>query len=117
TNQTGELTAIIITPTGFDPFVQIQFVTDSEYVMRGLTEHLQTWEDDGWINVANSGMFRKAADPSKCCSAPASYQWVKGHNGDKGNEEADSRADQGARKDLPFPLDLSITNGTSPEPS
>ncbi|KAI0038160.1 ribonuclease H-like protein [Auriscalpium vulgare] len=108
TNQTGELAAIIIALSRVEPFVPIKFITDSEYVKKGLTEHLQMWEDNGWINVANSDMFQKAAYLLRSRSAPASFQWVKGHAGDIGNEKADRKADEGAKKDISFPLDLTV---------
>ena len=56
-NQVGELTvtigAIEITP----PFVPLTIMTDSFYVINGLTVYLPSWEDLGWINIKNAPLF------------------------------------------------------------
>lgn len=41
-------------------------------------------------------------------TAKTSFQWIKGHSGDQGNEESDRLAKEGAEKNEPDPLDLSI---------
>ncbi|KAI0050545.1 hypothetical protein FA95DRAFT_1636693 [Auriscalpium vulgare] len=72
------------------------------------TEHLQTWEDRGWIRIEHRDLFRKAVDLLRRRSAPTWFEWVKGHSGDPGNDGADEYADRGARKDAPTPIDLDI---------
>ncbi|KAI0051951.1 ribonuclease H-like protein [Auriscalpium vulgare] len=108
TNQTGELAAIIIALEHFEHFRPIKFITDSEYVKKGLTERLLSWEDDGWIGIENSDMFKKAAYLLRNRSAPTTFQWTKGHNGTEGNDGADELADQGARHTVPYPLNLEV---------
>jgi hypothetical protein len=41
-------------------------------------------------------------------SAPTYFQWVKGHNGEEGNEESDKLARAGAKKQTPNEINLSI---------
>jgi len=41
-------------------------------------------------------------------SARMTMQWVKGHNGNEGNERSDALAKQGANKQQPDPLNLDI---------
>jgi ribonuclease HI len=92
TNQIAELTAAIeglsLTPAG----ASVKLISDSQYVLKGLTEWRKGWEKRGWKNakgeaVANQPLWKKlyaVADARKVVT-----EWVKGHNGDKYNEEAD----------------------------
>ena len=82
--------------------------TDSKYVINGLTKHLGEWEDKGWIGVQNARIFRTAAYLLKRRTATTHFEWVKGHNGDQGNEESDKLAKEGAEKDETDELILDI---------
>jgi RNase H len=53
-------------------------------------------------------MFKKAAHLLKCRTATTHFKWIKGHNGNQGNEESDALAKQGAEKEAPDEIDLSI---------
>ena len=91
-NQIAELTAAIEglsrTPVG----ASVKLISDSQYVLKGLTEWRAGWVKRGWKNskgeaVANQPLWRKLyaiADARKVTT-----EWVKGHSGDKYNEEAD----------------------------
>jgi len=83
-------------------------VTDSKYVINGLTTHLTEWEDKGWIEVKNAIFFKRAAYLLRKRSATTSFRWVKGHNRNIGNEQSDILAKQGATKDRDdiLPLDI-----------
>ncbi|KAI0037636.1 hypothetical protein FA95DRAFT_1671746, partial [Auriscalpium vulgare] len=82
--------------------------TDSEHVKKGLTERLKTWEDQGWIGVANAEYFQAAAYRMRIRSATVTFNWVKGHAGIEGNEGADKKAEEGAGKNTPDVIDLSV---------
>lgn len=82
--------------------------TDSQYVIKGLTTHLRVWEDQGWIGIKNSRLFKKAAYLLRKRTAPTLFEWVKGHSGDEGNEQSDMLAKEGASKDQPDDLPLDI---------
>jgi len=43
------------------PYTPITFKTNSQYVIDSITIHLASWEDRGWINIANSDLFRATA--------------------------------------------------------
>ena len=80
----------------------------STYVIKGLTTHLPQWENLGWINIKNAALFKKATHLLKLRTATTHLKWVKGHNGNQGNEESDALAKRGAKKEMPDELDLTI---------
>ncbi len=99
TNQAAEVFAVSVIAARAPPFAPLQIVSDSEYVIDGLTKELLTWEEQGWIGVENSEIFKDAAARLRARSARTSFQWVKGHSGVPGNEAADKLADEGAEMD------------------
>ncbi len=99
TNQAAEVFAVSVIAARAPPFAPLKIVSDSEYVIDGLTKELLTWEEQGWIGVENSAMFKDAAARLRARSARTSFQWVKGHSGVPGNEAADKLADEGAEMD------------------
>ena len=107
-NQVGELAAVIEAAASFPSFYPLTIITDSKYVMDGLTRHLGRWEDDGWIGVENAELFKRAAYLLKKRSATTAFKWVKGHIGNLGNEESDKLAKEGANRDEPDPLILDV---------
>lgn len=72
--------------------------TDSKYVLQGITEWMSNWKKRGWKTasrhpVKNEDLWRKL--DAAIQRHDISWQWVKGHNGDKGNERADALANIG----------------------
>jgi ribonuclease HI len=92
TNQIAELTAAICGLHMVPPGACVELVSDSQYVLKGLTEWRAGWERNGWRNakkepVANMALWKRlfaAADDRR-----VSTRWVRGHNGDRFNERAD----------------------------
>ena len=107
-NQIGEIVAVIAALEIVPPYQPIKICTDSKYVIGGLTAHLETWENDGWIDVKNAELFKKAAHLMRHRSAKTIMQWVKGHAGILGNEGSDALAKRGADIRRPEPLNLEI---------
>ena len=85
-----------------------KILSDSKYVIEGLTTHLEPWENNGWIGIRNANLFKKAVHLLRCRSAKTTIKWVKGHNGNQGNKGSDTLAKQGANKRNPDPLNLEI---------
>ena len=107
-NQIGELAAAIIAIQATPPFGPLEIVTDSKYVIDGLTVYLQEWEDQGWIGTQNAPLFQSAAYLLRQRTATTTFKWVKGHQGNIGNEESDKLAREGAEKEIPDRLNLNI---------
>ncbi|KZP05599.1 RnaseH-domain-containing protein, partial [Athelia psychrophila] len=107
-NNIGELTAVIKAVDAVSPFTPLDLITDSMYVIDGITLYLQEWEERGWIGVANSNEFKVLVAKLRARGAPTRFKWVKGHTGDEGNEAADKLAGEGARKETYDIIDLQI---------
>jgi len=97
TNQIAEITAAIEglqrTPQG----VPVELVSDSQYVLKGLSEWRSGWERKGWRNsknepVANLGLWQRLFEVAD--ARQVKVRWVRGHNGDRLNERADALANE-----------------------
>jgi ribonuclease HI len=95
TNNRMELRAVIEALNALKRPCRVQLHTDSEYVHKGVTEHLERWKARGWRasdkrSVANRELW-EALD-----AAMGRHQiewfWVRGHAGDPLNEEVDRLA-------------------------
>ena len=76
---------------------EVELVSDSQYVLKGLTEWRAGWERRGFRNsknepVANLALWKRLyalADERR-----VRVRWVRGHNGDRCNEKADGLANK-----------------------
>jgi ribonuclease HI len=99
TNNRMELTAVIEALTALKGPSRVELFTDSEYVRKGITEWIHNWKKRGWTTadkkpVKNSDLWRALDDATR--RHRIKWRWVKGHNGDPGNERADALANLGA---------------------
>ena len=84
-----------------DPHGDLIVVSDSRYVIDGLTKNLRKWEDRGWTGITNGKIFRDIIAWARWRKGRTYLRWTKGHAGTRGNEEADRLAGEGAK--LPIP--------------
>lgn len=77
---------------------EIVVVTDSQYVVKGMSEWINNWKRKNWRSVKNVDLWQQLDLLSKKHSV--TWQWVKGHAGHEENEEADRLANEGLRKVL-----------------
>ncbi len=71
---------------------------DSKYVMHGITEWMDAWKARGWKTankkpVKNQDLWQ--ALDAAVQRHDIEWKWVKGHDGNPGNEEADELANRG----------------------
>lgn len=76
----------------------MKIISDSQYVIKGITEHMDLWLRTGWRTSANKPL--KNVDLWEIlghldCDVLPDWRWVKGHTGDIGNERADELAGKG----------------------
>lgn len=98
TNNRMELMAAIQALAALKRSCPIRLITDSEYVMRGITEWLPNWKKRGWKTaskqpVKNADLWQ--ALDEQVARHQVEWQWVRGHTGDPGNERADQLANRG----------------------
>lgn len=98
TNNRMELTAVIEALNALKRPCRIILHTDSQYVQKGITEWLEGWKARGWRTAAKQPV--KNADLWRLLDEAAArheieWRWVRGHDGDPGNERADELANQG----------------------
>ncbi|MFY7983184.1 MAG: ribonuclease HI [Burkholderiaceae bacterium] len=99
TNNRMELTAVIQALSTLKRPCAIDVYTDSEYVRQGITTWIRGWKARGWKTadrkpVKNIDLWQ--ALDSLAATHQVHWHWVKGHNGDVGNERADALANRGA---------------------
>ncbi len=92
TNNRMELKAAIAALESLKRPCRVRFVTDSEYLRRGITEWLPGWKSNGWRTsarkpVLNRDLWEKLDDASS--SHEIEWDWVRGHAGHPDNERCD----------------------------
>ena len=92
TNNRMELQAVISALNAVKRDVPIEIYTDSQYVKNGITIWIKKWRTNNWNNgkVKNIDLWHELDEVAK--DFKISWHWVKGHAGNKYNEEADRLA-------------------------
>ncbi|MDD3266538.1 MAG: ribonuclease HI [Burkholderiales bacterium] len=90
TNNRMELMAVIEALKSLKRDCKIQIFTDSQYVQRGMLEWIDGWKKKNWKNVKNPDLWQEL--DKLASSHSISWNWVRGHSGDKYNERADELA-------------------------
>jgi ribonuclease HI len=95
TNNRMELRAAIAAFQALTRPCAVEVHTDSEYLRRGITEWLPTWQRNGWRTAAKQPV--KNQDLWRALHAAmrpyqVTWHWVKGHAGHPLNERADRLA-------------------------
>lgn len=105
TNNRMELMAVIQALEALKRPCAITLYLDSQYVLKGITEWLPGWKAKGWRTaskqpVKNAELWRRLDDLLAQGGHTVDWRWVRGHNGDPGNERADALANMGVEKAL-----------------
>jgi ribonuclease HI len=98
TNNRMELLAVIRALESLTKRCEVIVHTDSQYVQKGITEWVNNWKRRGWLTaerkpVKNVDLWQQLDHLAG--SHQIEWRWVRGHNGDPGNERADGLANQG----------------------
>ncbi|MGI9236783.1 MAG: ribonuclease HI [Woeseiaceae bacterium] len=98
TNNRMELTAAIEALNALRGRRTVVLHTDSKYVMDGINEWMPNWKKRGWKTAAKKPVKNKdlwQALDDAAARHDIEWKWVKGHDGNEGNEMADELANQG----------------------
>jgi ribonuclease HI len=98
TNNRMEMTAAIRALESLKRESRVDLYTDSTYVRDGILGWLAKWKKNGWKTAArkpvkNEDLWRALDEAT--ARHDISWHWVKGHDGNPGNERADELAREG----------------------
>jgi ribonuclease HI len=90
-----EMTAAIVALEALKRPCEVTITTDSQYLVKGMTEWLSGWIKRGWVNskkeeVVNRDLWERLLALSKVHKVK--WSWVRGHNGHPENERCDELA-------------------------
>lgn len=103
TNNRMELMAAIQALESLTRPCRVTICTDSQYLLKGITEWLPNWVRRGWKTaskspVKNADLWRRLVAAQT--SHRVAWEWVRGHSGHPENERADALANQGLQTAL-----------------
>ncbi|ABB31177.1 Ribonuclease H [Geobacter metallireducens RCH3] len=95
TNNRMEMTAAIRGLEALTRPCEVVVTTDSQYLVKGMTEWLSGWIRRGWVNskkepVLNRDLWERLLELSK--THRIQWTWIRGHNGHAENERCDALA-------------------------
>lgn len=105
TNNRMELLAVINALEALKRPCHVILHADSQYVLKGITEWLAGWKANGWKTaskqpVKNVDLWQRLDALVAGAGHRIDWRWVKGHDGDPGNERADALANRGVAQAL-----------------
>jgi ribonuclease HI len=103
TNNRMELMAAIQALEALTKPCKVELHTDSQYVMKGISEWIHNWKRRGWLTadkkpVKNDDLWKRL-DTARL-RHEVDWRWVKGHAGHELNERADQLAREGMLQTL-----------------
>jgi len=101
TNNRMELTAAIEGLRALREPCEVEVITDSEYVMKGITEWIHAWKRRNWMKsdkkpVANSDLWQDL--DAQVQRHKTRWTWTRGHASHADNNRADELANRAARE-------------------
>jgi ribonuclease HI len=95
TNNRMELTAVIQALESLAEGSHVRVVTDSQYVVLGMTQWIHAWRRKRWKTASGGAVKNRDLWEELLESAGrhrVSWEWIRGHSGHEQNERADSLA-------------------------
>jgi ribonuclease HI len=101
TNNRMEMTAVIEALRQLTRPCSVSITTDSQYVVKGMTEWIAGWQRRGWMNskkepVLNRDLWESLLEQS--LKHTVTWIWVRGHAGHPENERCDQLAREALSK-------------------
>ena len=105
TNNRMEMMAVIEALSALKRPCHVTLHVDSQYVLKGMTQWLAGWKARGWKTaskepVKNVDLWQRLDALVSGAGHQIEWHWVRGHDGDPGNERADALANQGVEQVL-----------------
>jgi ribonuclease HI len=101
TNNRMEMMAAITALESLKRPCDVVLTTDSQYLVKGMTEWIHGWLKRGWKNskkeeVLNRDLWERLLELT--CVHRVQWVWIRGHNGHAENERCDELARQAISK-------------------
>lgn len=98
TNNRMELMAVIKALESLNRDCKVKVTSDSQYVLKGISEWMVNWKKRGWKTAAkkpvkNVDLWQRLDKAQE--NHDIEWTWIKGHSGHIENEIADALANQG----------------------
>ena len=90
TNNRMEMTAVIEALKYFKDSQKLTILSDSNYVVKGITEWIDGWKQRNWKKVKNIDLWKQIDELNQIHQVK--WQHVPAHSGIEGNEIADKLA-------------------------
>ncbi len=101
TNNRMEITAALEALRSLKESCEIEVVTDSEYLKKGITEWIHGWKRKGWMTAAKKPVINqdlwKALD-EQVRRHKTTWVWTKGHASHADNNRCDELATRAAKE-------------------
>ena len=101
TNNRMELTAAIQGLRTLREHCEVEVVTDSEYVMKGITSWVAGWKKKGWVTAAKKPVVNRdlwEELDKEVGRHTTRWVWTKGHASHTDNNRADELASRAAKE-------------------
>ena len=92
TNNRMEMMAVITALEALKRPCSVRITTDSNYLVKGMTEWIEGWKKNNWKNsqrkdVLNRDLWERLLHAAE--DHEIEWEWIKGHNGHDENERCD----------------------------
>jgi ribonuclease HI len=101
TNNRMEMMGVITALEALKRPCRVKITTDSNYIVKGMTEWVEGWKKNNWKNsqrrdVLNRDLWERLLNAAK--GHEIDWDWIKGHNGHSENERCDLLAREAIKK-------------------
>ena len=101
TNNRMEMLAVITALEALKRPCMVRITTDSNYIVKGMTEWIEGWRRNNWKNsqkkdVLNRDLWERLLRAAE--DHEIEWEWIKGHNGHDENERCDLLATEAVKK-------------------
>lgn len=73
---------------------RVRFVSDSQYLVKGMSQWIRGWKQKGWMRkgepIPNAELWKELDDVAS--HHEITWEWVRGHDGNPRNEYVDNLA-------------------------
>jgi len=99
TSPRAEITAVIKALDIIEQNLELILISDNKYVIKGISLWMYKWKESGW-RIKNPDLWKVIYRLIEDKNLIIHTRWIKGHSGDKFNEECDRLAELGRKQNV-----------------